>query len=608
MIQDSRQDAARPSAAALLAAHPDNLLLAMYEQHSAIMVLIDPDTRQILDANDSAAQFYGYSREELRTLHVTDVTRLSAQTLDSVYTTAKEQGGTRFMAEHRLADGSVRTVEVDTAVIRAGDHRLMFSIIFDVTDRETARAEHAAAEARTRALLEYAYNETAEVRATLQMGLEASPDAFAVYDVVRDPQTHDIVRLQLVIMNTAGSAPFGFEPDELVGKDLRDFYPAATQTQLWDRIVDAVHTGVPVFHRDEPTRDGRWVGAWDNRIAPVGEDRVVIIWRDVTELVLDQQRLADAEALARAAVDASLDGMAVFDKDEAGTGYVLTQVNTAAQVSLPGFEAGVGQPFAAFLPDSLAQSVNSIMDRVSNSGSALAERLEVVGPAEWAGIYEVTATPVSRDRFMLLWRDVTVEARAEADLTADLDDARYRATHDALTGLANRVALVERLRHVVADPGATLPTQPANDDDDTDATGMTAAVVFMDLDNFKEVNDTLGHDAGDLLLVEVAHRLRTLVRIGDLVARIGGDEFILVLTGLPRRWDPEDFFARTAAALGQPVQLRSDAAWTPRASMGLAFRTPDLDVETWLARADQAMYEAKRAGRGRGRVFTEPHW
>jgi diguanylate cyclase (GGDEF)-like protein len=181
--------------------------------------------------------------------------------------------------------------------------------------------------------------------------------------------------------------------------------------------------------------------------------------------------------------------------------------------------------------------------------------------------------------------DLAVSFNAMADAIAGSQRSLTRqANHDSLTGLANRAAFRARLEAALARP---------------ERRSGTLAVLFVDLDDFKDVNDTLGHAAGDELLSVVAARLEATVRPGDLVARLGGDEFALLLDGVP---DPAVALAvaeRTVTALAAPVEI--NGTWVHvGASVGLAMRHDDSDPESFMREADVAMYTAK--GRGKNRV------
>jgi diguanylate cyclase (GGDEF)-like protein len=160
---------------------------------------------------------------------------------------------------------------------------------------------------------------------------------------------------------------------------------------------------------------------------------------------------------------------------------------------------------------------------------------------------------------------------------------RHQALHDGLTDLPNRTFLYKRLRKAIAT---------------VQRGGPTAALLLIDLDRFKEVNDTLGHDHGDELLVEVAVRLRSAVRRHDTLARLGGDEFAVLLRDLPDRGSVAELAGRLQDALRRPFALRGVAVEL-EASIGAAL-CPDhgTDVHTLVQRADVAMYEAKRGQSG----------
>ncbi|HLZ31210.1 MAG TPA: EAL domain-containing protein [Chloroflexota bacterium] len=163
------------------------------------------------------------------------------------------------------------------------------------------------------------------------------------------------------------------------------------------------------------------------------------------------------------------------------------------------------------------------------------------------------------------------------------------AFHDALTNLPNRALFSDRLEHALAR---------------ADRASRSVAVLFLDLDNFKVVNDSLGHAVGDRLLVTVAERLASCLRPQDTAARLGGDEFTVLLENLDETGDEAVRVAnRIAAALRLPVTLEGHQVY-PTASIGLAFRNgPDDGAEVLLRCADLAMYRAKALGKARFEVF-----
>ena len=198
-------------------------------------------------------------------------------------------------------------------------------------------------------------------------------------------------------------------------------------------------------------------------------------------------------------------------------------------------------------------------------------------------IIEIRTHALPDGGYVQTYTDVTEQRLAHAQV-------EHLAHHDALTGLANRMELRQRMARII-DGGA----------DEADLT----ALIIVDLDGFKPVNDTLGHDVGDQLLIEVAGRLKALMRTTDVVARLGGDEFVILLTKLRERGDVEPFAERVLRRLADPVQVEGQQIRIG-ASLGIAFYPRDgLDVDTLLNQADMALYSAKTGGRGMYRCFDE---
>ncbi|GIE87522.1 putative bifunctional diguanylate cyclase/phosphodiesterase [Actinoplanes regularis] len=170
-------------------------------------------------------------------------------------------------------------------------------------------------------------------------------------------------------------------------------------------------------------------------------------------------------------------------------------------------------------------------------------------------------------------------------LVRPIHELSWRAGHDPLTGLVNRSLLMDRLALELS----SMPPGPA----------ARLGLLFCDLDHFKDVNDSLGHDAGDQLLIEISSRLRAAVRDTDVVCRLGGDEFVILMPGTTEEQAVE-VAERVADNLGRAMRLSDGTEFFASLSMGL--RTtgdPQADPDTLMQDADTAMYQAKAAGRGR---------
>ena len=194
---------------------------------------------------------------------------------------------------------------------------------------------------------------------------------------------------------------------------------------------------------------------------------------------------------------------------------------------------------------------------------------------------DFTLQPMENGGIVVLVQDITERKIAEAEIN-------YLARFDALTGMANRTQLVEKLEKALA----VLLLR-----------GGSIAVHFIDIDYFKKVNDTLGHDGGDFLLKTVAERLRSVTRVDDVVARLGGDEFVVVQIGVRDKDQAEDLARRLTSAVTAPVIL-SEQTLVATVSVGVALAPADgANPEALLKSADLALYKAKASGRNCIRFF-----
>jgi diguanylate cyclase (GGDEF)-like protein/PAS domain S-box-containing protein len=296
-----------------------------------------------------------------------------------------------------------------------------------------------------------------------------------------------------------------------------------------------------------------------------------------------EARRAEAEALARFRT--------VFERASIGivrvdaTGHALEA--NPAMGRLVGYEIAelVGMPFAGLThPDDLATNLTLFRELIDGKRDSYQHEKRYIrkdGETIWV---QVTAV-LERDEdgrprsSISMVEDITERKTAEEELRRHADLNEHQARHDALTGLPNRILFEDRIHQAVLGAGRD---------------GSRVAVLMMDLDRFKEVNDALGHHAGDALLRKLGTRLQSVLRATDTVARLGGDEFGLLL---PRQGTPEDVVGaleKIRRALERPVQVQ-DLLLSVEGSIGVAL-APDHggDVETLLRRADIAMYTAKR--------------
>jgi diguanylate cyclase (GGDEF)-like protein/PAS domain S-box-containing protein len=281
--------------------------------------------------------------------------------------------------------------------------------------------------------------------------------------------------------------------------------------------------------------------------------------------------LAASEARAKAVMESAVEAILTTD----AVGHVES-VNPAAEVLFGWAEAEiVGRPIAVVVPglelsgehDGLDDLHWGPRERMMEAVRKDEERLPV-------DVSMSSTTIGGREMFTLIARDATLRKLYE-------DQLEHQATHDPLTGLANRTLFEELLVRAAYR---------------ADRSGRPVAVLYLDLDGFKDVNDVFGHPSGDRVLSETSRRLEAVVRPGDMVARMGGDEFVVLCEHLSEPSDAEKIATRIVQAVGKPIPLTSGVA-TVTASVGIALGESGETAASLVARADEAMYRMKQGGK-----------
>jgi diguanylate cyclase (GGDEF)-like protein/PAS domain S-box-containing protein len=311
---------------------------------------------------------------------------------------------------------------------------------------------------------------------------------------------------------------------------------------------------------------------------------LVVNARDITDRKGAEQLLARNEARFRSLVQNSSDVVAVVD-DNAFFTYVSPSI-----LGMLGYKPDelVGTSALNLLPaDDVSPALRALARILEQSFDQTSVETRVLDRDEIWHTVDITITDLRQEPavegIVLNARDVTVRKALESDL-------RMQAMHDALTGLGNRAMFTDRVTHALGR---------------TDDYQHVVAVLFVDLDDFKMVNDSLGHEVGDALLVLVAERLGTCLRDVDTAARLGGDEFAVLLESAFNEGEVCGVAERILGSMRAPFSIDGrELAIT--ASVGIAI-SPDRasSAEVLLRNADMAMYLAKDQGKDRSEVFEE---
>ncbi|HEX8287621.1 MAG TPA: PAS domain S-box protein [Pyrinomonadaceae bacterium] len=661
----------------------------MFEKNQSIKLLIDAETGSIVDANPAACKFYGYGREEFRTMKITDINALPEKQIKREMRRAKNERRNCFVFPHRLSSGEIRDVEVHSSPLFSQGKNLLYSIIYDITERKRAEESLIESERQYRNVFENAN------------------DLIYVHDLDGN----------YISVNQASERLFGYKREEALQMNVSQIivpeHLEFTRQMLKEKISGAKQTAYEV---DCITKNGRRVTLEVNSSIiykngkPTGVQGIA---RDITTRKRDEKTLKESVEQYRDLFENANDLIYTHDLhgnftslNRAGeiiTGYAREEAlkmnisevvapeflerarqMTARKVSgeapmpyeleiiakdghrvplelssrlifhngLPIGVQGIGRDITERKRDQEALKLSerryrflseSIMHQVwtatpeGDMDYINRRALEYFGLTQeqmfgkgWQDVVHPDDLPECLERwnyslrtgnyfeveFRLQRADGTYRwhtARASAGkdsggkivkwfgTNTDIDDKRmaeeklnHYALHDTLTNLPNRTEFINHLK--------TAIKRSVADEE------FRFAVLFLDLDRFKVINDSLGHLIGDKLLIGIARRLKSCVRPGDVVARLGGDEFTILLNKTGGAAEVAKVAERLQTKLSKPFMFNNYEVFTT-ASIGVILSDSDhTKPEEYLRDADAAMYRAKESGKARYEIFdSEMH-
>jgi diguanylate cyclase (GGDEF)-like protein/PAS domain S-box-containing protein len=426
---------------------------------------------------------------------------------------------------------------------------------------------------------------------------ETSLDAFGLLESVRN-DAGEIVDFRILYVNANAERLVGRPRSALLGKRLCSVTPARPTSQMFARFCKVVDSGEPLheeFRVKFPSIRASWLRS---QVVKLG-DGLALTFSDISESKATEERYAHLAEFTDSVFQNAPFSIVATDKNG-----LITAMNVAAE-KLTGYgrEELVGKAPLTMLHDERellskalsidpAATLEQFAFRVLTAGVAAGEMEE----QEWTLVRKDGArTPIN-----LAMRAVTTDAGEVTgfvsiafDITERrqmLDYVTHLATHDQLTGLAGRALLQDKTVQAVE-----LARRY----------GTKVAVFVIDLDHFKRLNDSLGHASGDQLLIEAASRLSRSVRSTDVVARVGGDEFVVVMPDITTVEDVNQCAANLVARLAPEISIEEHLVQLT-ASVGVCI-FPDFaaDAKHLLKRADSAMYAAKENGRNQYQIFSE---
>jgi diguanylate cyclase (GGDEF)-like protein/PAS domain S-box-containing protein len=426
---------------------------------------------------------------------------------------------------------------------------------------------------------------------------ETSLDAFSLLSSIRN-DAGEIVDFRLLYVNANTERLIGKPRSELIGQTLCSVTLMQVTTPMFARFCQVVETGEPL-NEEFPVPHLAVNASWlRTQVIRLG-DGLAITCSDISESKATQERCAHLAEFTDSVFQNAPFSIVATDTDG-----LITAMNVAAE-RLSGYRRDelVGKAPLTLLHDErellgkavgldLTATVERDGFKVLTAGAAVGEMEE----QEWTLIRRDGArTPIN-----LAVRAVTKdsgEISGFVSIAFDITERRqmleyvtHLATHDQLTGLAGRALLQDKIVQAV---------------DQSRRYGTKVAVFVIDLDHFKRINDSLGHASGDQILVEAANRLRRSVRSTDVVARVGGDEFVVMMSDITSIADVEQCALNLVAKLAPEILVDGHLVRVT-GSVGVCI-FPDVatDAKHLLKRADSAMYAAKENGRNQHQIFSE---
>lgn len=544
----------------------DTLVLfrAAMETTADAIFLTDFDTLGYIDVNETACRMLGYSREELLQLHVPDVVNpgTTESEIRQRFAATRERGAAGLIEREdrflHAKDGKVFPIEVYRRWFEVGEKQLIISVARDISERK--RAEEALLRFRT--------------------AIDMARDAIFLID----RQT-----MRYMDVNDTACRLFGYSREEMLQMGPAELNLGLSREELEQKLDETIALA---GSSSQPESEGRFNRRRDGSTFPVevyrvairvgDRDIIVAFTRDISERLQSEEALH----LRNRAIEASTN--AIIITSNLVPDHPIISVNSAFE-SITGYGAAeaVGRNCRFLQGEDRDQpGLNELRAALQENHDARAvlRNYRKDGGLFWS---QLTISPV---------RDASGRVTHHLGIAQDITESvqyreqlEHQANHDALTGLPNRNLLRDRLAQGIAY---------------AQRHGCVLATVFFDLDNFKLINDTLGHRAGDALLQEMSNRLRNCVREDDTIARLGGDEFVALLNDQPSKASVTQAIYRLVKALSQPMNLEQHEI-TSTCSIGISLYPSDgADGETLLKHADAAMYRAKAAGRNTFQFFS----
>src|SRR6266705_1728958 len=533
---------------------------AAMDASADLMLLIDPSSLLYVDVNDAACRALGYSREELLTMGPPDIFSTSREDLARLYERmiAGELVAPTVKGHYRRKDGSLLPVEAYPRAVRSGDGHVIVSNARDVSERLTSE----------------------ETLRRFRLAMDNSADMIVLIDRAT---------MRFVDVNETSCRLLGYSREELLNMGPHDVLPTSREQleRAYDEFI-ANPSHITGMHSHYRRKDGSTFPFESTRHVLRSGDAYIIaaISRDISERLASESALRESEERFRSLTQLSTD--MYWEQDDqfrftsmSGTGS--ERLNTLTLQPIIGKKRWE-QNYINMTADQWAEHI-ALLEAHKPFRDVELCRLDESDKKIWISIggEPVFDSSGAFKGYRGVGKDIT-------ERKLDEEHIQFLANHDALTSLPNRAMFSEVLN---------LAIQNARRYD------RNFAVLFIDLDRFKNINDTLGHEAGDKLLQEMGARLTQTVRASDVVARLGGDEFVVLAQEVSEAKQVEAVARKILSALVQPMVTQGQECRVT-ASIGICmFPAEAQDEHALMKNADIAMYRAKEDGKNNYKFYSE---
>ena len=548
---------------------------ALFDRSLDLVYIFDFEGR-FIDANAAALNRLGYTKEEIHSINFTsllseDQLPIAFKSLQEIRETGIQKNPTELRLRHKN-DSDVYVESQGSIIISNGAPVAIQAIARDITERKQAEEELRRSEEKYRNII------------------ENMQDGYFELDLAGN----------FTFVNDAECRNIGYSKEELIGMNNRRYQDETAAQKMYQLFSRVYKTGEPVKASDVEIirRDGtKGFNEISTSLIRDAEGKPIGfrgISRDITERKQMEENIRQSEERYRSIIEEM--GEWYFETDLAGNitffNDILSDVLGYSQKELTGLN------FRSFIKKEESESVYRIFNQVYKTGKPSKNYHYDFFKADGTITFAEFSVFPKRDKegkvcgFRGVGQDITERKRAEEKI-------QYMATHDALTGLPNRLMFSQLLNHVI---------QAAR------RYKRQFAVLFIDLDRFKTINDTLGHDAGDQLLQEIGARLKQTLRASDViarlevdegvVARLGGDEFVILIEEVNDLSQLKTVSHRILSAVIKPMIIMGEECRIT-ASIGISIFPKDAeDEQSLMKNADIAMYFAKEEGKNNFQFYS----